>query len=309
MGSPGFAIPTLRRLVESEHEVAAVYTQPDRPAGRGRKPAPPPVKTLAQAHGLDVRQPASISKPPVVDELRAFAADAGVIAAFGQILKQPVLDAFTLGALNVHASLLPRWRGAAPVAAAILAGDTESGATIMQVRLELDAGPMLGAIRIPIDEADTTGTLSEKIAHAGADLLLELLPRWAEGSLVPVEQDASQATYAPRITKSDALIHWQRDTAEQISRQVRAYNPWPVAHTYVDGKLLRILVAAPLEPTSDAPPGTVIALDGGAGFAVATRDGALGVVTVQPAGGRSMPATAFVRGHPRIIGKRFAESP
>ncbi len=188
------------------------------------------MKTLALAHGLDVRQPKSISKPEVVDELRRLAPDAGVIAAYGQILRQPVLDVPRLGILNVHASLLPRWRGAAPIPAAILAGDAETGATIMLVRLALDAGPMLGAARVPILPSDTTATLTPKIAEAGADLLVELLPKWERGEITPVEQDESLTTYAPQLEKADALIDWQRDTAEQVRRKVRAYNPWPIAY-------------------------------------------------------------------------------
>ena len=243
MGSPEFALPALRRLIESEHEVVAVYTQPDRPTGRGRKLKPPPVKALALEHGLLVLQPKSVSKPDSVEQMRALAPDLGVIAAYGQILKQPVLDVPRLGILNVHASLLPRWRGAAPIPAAILAGDAETGATIMRVVLALDAGPMLDAARVPIDADDTTGTLTPKVAQAGADLLVDVLPRFERGEIIPVQQDDALATYAPQIEKTDALIRWDRDDAATIARQVRAYNPWPMAYGYLDGQPLRIVEA------------------------------------------------------------------
>jgi methionyl-tRNA formyltransferase len=304
MGSPEFALPALKRLIESEHEIVAVYTQPDRPSGRGRKLAAPPVKTLALAHGLDVRQPKSISKPDVVDEFRRLAPDAGVIAAYGQILRQPVLDVPRLGILNVHASLLPRWRGAAPIPAAILAGDAETGATVMLVRLALDAGPMLGAARVPILPSDTTATLTPKIAEAGADLLVDLLSKWERGEITPVEQDESLATYAPQLEKADALIDWEHDTAEQVRRKIRAYNPWPIAYSLLDGRPLRILECSPLDARSDQPPGTIFALDGG--FAIAASDGGTLVpVVVQGPGGKPMPAPAYIRGHGDIIGKRL----
>jgi methionyl-tRNA formyltransferase len=304
LGSPEFALPALERLLESGHEIVAVYTQPDRPSGRGRKLAAPPVKTLALAHGLDVRQPKSISKSEVVAELRRLAPDAGVIAAYGQILRQPVLDVPRLGILNVHASLLPRWRGAAPIPAAILAGDAETGATIMLVRLALDAGPMLGAACVPILPSDTTATLTPKIAAAGADLLVDLLRKWERGEITPVEQDESLATYAPQIEKADALIDWERDTREQVRRKVRAYNPWPIGYSLLDGRLLRILECSPRDARSDQPPGTIFALDGG--FGIAASDGGTVVpVTVQGPGGKAMPAAAYIRGHADIVGKRL----
>ncbi|MDE3096011.1 MAG: methionyl-tRNA formyltransferase [Chloroflexota bacterium] len=318
MGSPEFALPALRRLIESEHEVAAVYTQPDRPVGRGRRPAPPPVKLLALDHGIEVRQPASIGRPEPVEELRRLAPDIGVIAAYGQILKQPVLDVPPLGVLNVHASLLPRWRGAAPIPAAILAGDAETGATIMRVRLALDAGPVLASVHVPIAPSDTTGTLTPKVAEAGAELLMRVLPAYVAGAISPVEQDEALATYAPQIRKTDALIDWERDDAQTVWRKVRAYNPWPGAYTYAGGEPLRILACLLVErggaaaPRPDAPlrtgrmAGSVFALHGtDAGFGVVAREGAVAVTSVQAPGGRVMPAAAYLRGHPRLVGTRL----
>ena len=310
MGSPEFALPALRRLIESEHEVAAVYTQPDRPVGRGRRPAPPPVKVLALQHGLDVRQPASISRPESVAGLRRLAPDIGIIAAYGQILKQPVLDVPPLGVLNVHASLLPRWRGAAPIPAAILAGDAETGATIMRVRLALDAGPLLARVPVPIDPSDTTGTLTPKIAEAGAELLMRVLPAYAAGEITPVEQDEALATYAPQIKKADALLDWERDDAQTVWRKVRAYNPWPGAYSYAGGEPLRILACVPIERAAAdggaLAPGSVFALQGSdAGFGVLARDGAVAVTSVQAPGRRVMPAAAYLNGHRELIGTRL----
>lgn len=314
MGSPDFALPALHRLIEGEHEIVAVFTQPDRPTGRGRKLAPPPVKALAIEHGLPVHQPKSISKPDVVEQIRALRPDLGVIAAYGQILKQRVLDVPPLGVLNVHASLLPRWRGAAPVTAAILAGDAETGATIMRVKLALDAGPMLASARVPVLPDDTTGTLTPKVAETGAALLMDVLPRWQKGAIAPVEQDDALSTYAPRIEKRDGVINWDRDDAGTIARQVRAYNPWPSAHSYLDGRPLRIIEAIALADNSpERPPGTIVeteadlrALDlSDVAFAVIAASGALGVMRVQPPGGKTMSAAAYLNGHRNIIGKQL----
>lgn len=308
MGSPEFALPALRRLIESEHEVIAVYTQPDRPAGRGRKPAPPPVKELARAHGIPVHQPTSISRRQSIEELRALAPDLGVIAAYGQILKQPVLDVPRLGVLNVHASLLPRWRGAAPIPAAILAGDAVTGATIMRVELALDAGPMLARVETAIAPDDTTATLTPRIAEAGAALLMELLPPWEAGAIAAEPQDEALATYAPQIERADALIRWSRDGAAHIARQVRAYNPWPMAYTHVESQPLRIIEALALE--GKAAPGEIVRVDAasGAGFGVGTTSGVLGIVRLQPPGGRVMRAADYLNGHRAILG-RFLQDP
>ena len=309
MGSPAFALPALRRLIESEHEVAAAVTQPDEPAGRGRKLRPPPVKELALAHGLPVLQPERVNRPQALDALRALAPDAIVIAAYGQILKQPLLDIPKRGALNVHASLLPRHRGASPVAAAILAGDEETGVTIMEVMLALDAGPMLSRRALPVAPEDTTGTLSAKLAELGADLLIETLPRWERGEIEPEPQDDSRATYAPPLRRDDAVIDWSL-RAVDVWRGVRAYNPWPVATTPIAGEALRILDAWPLEEDPDVAPGTLLSMpDGavapeGAGFAVRCGRGLLAVVRAQRAGRRVLSGVDLLRGWRDLIGKR-----
>jgi len=300
MGSPEFALPSLQRLLDGGHDVVGVFTQPDKPAGRGRKLTPPPVKTLAQEHGLPVFQPRSISRPDQVAQLQDLQPDIGVIAAFGQILRQPVLDVPRYGVVNVHASLLPRWRGAAPIPAAILAGDEVAGATIMQVVLELDAGPMLGATEVPVAADDTTASLTPRIATAGAELLLDVLARIGAGTIEPRAQDGRLVTYAPQIKKADALIDWSRHDAETVARMVRAYNPWPIAHTHLAGEPLRILEARPLGTRSMEPPGTVVVSD--IGFAVATLTNDLAIGRVQPAGRTAMSARDFARGRRDLRG-------
>lgn len=310
MGSPEFALPSLRRLVEAGHEIAGVYTQPDRPVGRGRRLASPPVKALAIERALPVFQPESISSRDAVDQLRRLAPDVGVIAAYGQILRQPVLDVPRLGILNVHASLLPRWRGAAPVPAAILAGDARTGATIMRVVRALDAGPMLDRVEVAILPDDTAGTLLERVAESGAALLVDVLPKWAAGQIQPQPQDESLATYAPQITKTDALIDWETDSAELVCRKVRAFNPWPVAYSHLDGRPLRILECMAIQRSAAAEPGTIRALaDGPAAFAVATAAGEVAIVRVQASGRNAMSAADYLRGHPQIIGKRLSKTP
>lgn len=308
MGSPQFAVPTLRRLVESEYEVVAVYTQPDRPAGRGRTLQPPPAKKVALDYGIPVYQPERLRSPEATAELVQLAPDLIVIAAFGQILKRPVLELPKHGVLNVHASLLPRHRGAAPVAAAILAGDEETGVTIMLTELALDAGPILAQRAIPISPQDTTGSLMTRLADEGAYLLMETLPRWLSGSIEPQPQDDSQATYAPSIRKEEALIDWSLPAVD-IWRRVRAYNPWPVAFTLLDGQPLRILEATPLANEGPEPPGTVLPLPSEQatldGFAVRCGWATLVATYVQRAGGRAMNGTDFLRGQRGLIGRRL----
>ncbi len=316
MGSPEFALPTLRRLIESDHEVAGVVTQPDRPAGRGRGLRPPPAKELAQAHGLPVLQPERVNAPAALDELRALAPEAIVIAAYGQILKQPLLDLPARGILNVHASLLPKYRGATPAAAAILAGEETAGVTILEVRLALDAGPIVAQRPLPIEPHDTTGTLNEKLAELGADLLIEVLPAWERGDIEPQPQDDAEASYAPMLQREDAHIDWSLP-AVNVWRQVRAMQPWPVATTNVDGEPLRILEAWPLEETAamvgepDTPPATVLALPpdaeapAGAGFAVRCGQGLLAVVRAQRAGRRALSGQELLRGFRGLLGKRL----
>jgi methionyl-tRNA formyltransferase len=315
-GSPDFAVATLRALLAANREVVAVVTQPDRPAGRGHGLLPPPVKIVAQAHALPVLQPARVSDPEPVEELRGLQPDVFIVAAYGQILRQRVLDLPTRGALNVHASLLPRHRGASPIAAAILAGDVQTGVTIMEMVRALDAGPMVARVEIPIAPFDTTGTLEPRLAVAGAHLLSETLDGWYEGKKTAVPQDESLVTYAPQLRREDAILDWSRP-AEDLWRRVRAFNPWPVAHTTLRGAELRILDAWPLAGDSGAEPGTVLgpeALPSEAGpqhgetFSVQTGSGRLAVRRLQLAGRKPMNGSEFLRGQRNLIGAKLGVS-
>jgi methionyl-tRNA formyltransferase len=312
LGTSEFALPALRRLVESEYEIAGVYTQPDRPAGRGRHDRPSPVKEMALQYGLPVFQPPRISAPESVAELAALKPKVMVAAAYGQILRQPALDVAPLGVLNIHPSLLPRYRGASPVAAAILNGDSETGVSIMLMVLALDEGPVVSQRRVAIDPSDTTGTLTRRLAEEGADLLLETLPGYVDGALRPQPQDDSLASYVSMVQKEDGLIDWALP-ATQIWRRVRAYNPWPGAFAHLDSAVLHIWEAWPLTGDGTAPPGTIVALPSAiegpardAGFAVHTGDGLLAVLRVQKEGRRALPASDFLRGERGLAGRRLA---
>ncbi len=314
LGTPAFAVPSLRRLADEGYEIAAVYTQPDRPAGRGRHLTPPPVKTAALAMGLPVRQPESLRDPLALAELTSLHPEVGIGVGYGQILRQEVLDIPPKGVLNVHPSLLPRHRGASPIPAAILAGDRETGATVMLMDPGIDSGPILAQRSLPIENQDTGGTLAEKLALLAASLLAETLPGWLRDEIEPQPQDHSLATKTPLLKKEHGAIDWSLP-AMRIWRQVRAYDPWPGAYTTLDGQLLHVWEAWPL-PGEGAPPGTTVALreeqqdelraqaDQG-GFGVQTGDGLLAVLSVQRQGRRRLPATEFLRGARDFIGRRL----
>ncbi len=304
MGTPEFAVPALRRLLEA-YQVVGVVTQPDRPAGRGRKLQPPPVKELALTQGLPVLQPRSLRKDPAA--LQAIAdlrPDLIVVAAYGLILPQSVLDIPPHGCLNIHASLLPKYRGPAPIPAAILAGDKETGVTIMRMDAGMDTGPILAQRRTPIHPDDTTASLSARLAELGAELLSEVLPRWLKGEITPQPQDDAQATYCGLIRKEDGEIDWTQP-AEAIARQVRAYDPWPGAFTFWRGQRLKVLRARPADLPADSPAGTVILADKLP--AVVTGQGALLLDEIQLAGKRAMPADTFIRGYRDFVGSRLGK--
>ncbi len=301
MGTPGFAVPVLEGLLAEDYSVLAVYTQPDRPAGRGRRPAQSAVKQAALARGLPVLQPARLRGEAVVAGLAEFRPDVIVVAAYGQLLPRAVLGLPRLGCVNVHASLLPRYRGAAPVPAAILAGDRFTGVTIMQMEVGMDTGPVLSRAQIPILARDTTGTLTEKLASIGARLLLDVLPRLERGELTPEPQDGARATYCRPLDKQDGEIDWQQPAVE-IWRRVRAFQPWPGAFTTWAGKRLKVVAAVPL-PGAGGQPGRVVAVpQGQAALGVETGEGVLGLVTVQLEGRRAMSADEFLRGQRHCIG-------
>ncbi|HYN79795.1 MAG TPA: methionyl-tRNA formyltransferase [Lamprocystis sp. (in: g-proteobacteria)] len=292
-GTPEFAVPCLTALVDAGHEVAAVYTQPDRPAGRGRKLQASPVKQLALAHGIAVQQPESLKRDPAaLATLRALGADLLVVVAYGLLLPAGVLEAPRLGCINVHASLLPRWRGAAPIQRALLAGDQDSGVCIMGMEAGLDTGPVYHRIGITLDAQETGGSLHDKLAILGARALREALPGIADGRLTPQPQDARLATYAHKIIKEESEIDWNQ-SAVAIERLVRAFNPWPVAQTRHHGEPLRVWSAQSLGAATTAAPGTVVGADR-TGIAVATGDGVIRITRLQPPGKRPMGAADFL---------------
>jgi methionyl-tRNA formyltransferase len=304
LGTPEYGVPVLEALA-AEHQVVAVVTQPDRAAGRGRRLVPPPVKVAAGALGIEVLQPRGMRREnETVVRLRDLGADVFVLAAFGQILRRHVLEIPPHGVLGVHASLLPRWRGAAPVAAAILAGDQETGVTLMRTDEGMDTGDIIAQRALPIAPDDTTGTLTDRLAHLGAGLVIDTLSAWIAGEISPRPQDEALATFAPQLEKGQGRIDWAQP-AETIARQVRAYNPWPVAHTTWQGRLLRILAAKPIAGPEDAPdpgaaPGTVVEMPGG--VAVVCGRGLLALWEVQAEGKRAMDAGAFARGQRGLVG-------
>ena len=300
MGTPEFAVPSLERLIQAEDiHVVGVVTRPDKPKGRSRAPVPSPVKQVALRHGIEVFQPRTLRKPESQEPIRAWRPDLIVVAAFGLILPRDVLDIPPHGCLNVHASLLPRWRGAAPIPAAIIAGDEETGVTIMLMDEGVDTGPILAQRREPIYPEDTTETLGRRLAHLGATLLVETIPRWVGGELVPVPQDEARATYAPMLKKSDGWIRWE-EPAHLIERKVRAYWPWPTAMTRWQGRVLKILRAKAHPQEVPGLPGTVIPWEKGA--AVITGEGVLELLQVQLAGKRPLEIATFLRGARGFVG-------
>lgn len=302
-GTPQFAVPALRALVEAGFTVPLVLTQPDRPAGRGRQVAAGPVKALALELGLPVRQPERIPPSPPDDSSWGSRPDVLVVAAYGLLLPQWLLDWPRVAAINIHASLLPRWRGASPIQYAILAGDAQTGISIMDMVAELDAGPVYAQDRLPIAATDTTERLHDQLAALGAQLLLSTLPGILDGSLEAVAQDSAEVTYAPKIGKAQAKLDWRRE-AEVLARQVRAFNPWPVAQAELDdGRTLRIWRAEPLDASSTAAPGTVLSA-GPEGIDVATGKGLLRIEALQPPGSRPMDASAYLNAH-SLSGHRF----
>lgn len=298
-GTPAFSVPTLRAIAAAGHRIVLVLTQPDRPAGRGLAPRPSPIKELALAAGYPIEQPVSLKTAEARASLTRLAPDVLVVVAYGLILPQAVLDIPRLGALNVHASLLPRWRGAAPIHRALLAGDSETGVAIMQMDAGLDTGAVLLEARTPIRREDTTGTLHDRLAEMGARLLVEALDAIAAGRALARPQPAEGVTYAAKIAKSEAEIDWHAD-ALAIERQVRAFNPTPGAATIVHGVPTKIWLASAIEHAS-ATPATVLAADAD-GIVVACGSGALRIDELQRAGAKRLRAAEFLRGSALHVG-------
>ena len=298
-GTPDFAASALTALVHSEHEVVAVYTQPDRPAGRGRKLHASPVKDTALKHDIPVLQPETLKDAEAQKELSAFNADVMVVAAYGLILPQAVLDIPRLGCLNIHASLLPRWRGAAPIQRAIAAGDKESGITIMQMNAGLDTGDILQLTPCPITDKDSGGDLHDRLAEIGANAILETLAILDSDKLIATAQDDTRATYAHKLNKKEAIINWQ-NSAIEIERLIRAFNPWPVAFSYINDKTLRIWQAEALPENSNLEAGTVIHCDK-KGIDISCGEGTLRILKLQPSGSKSMDVASFMNGHAKQL--------
>jgi len=296
-GTPQFAAASLTALTTTAHELCAVYTQPDRPAGRGRHLGLSPVKQVALAHGLQVMQPPGLRTEAAVADLRAFHPDLILVVAYGVILPEAVLAVPRLGCFNVHASLLPYWRGAAPVERAILAGDRDTGVTLMRVEPALDSGPIVAWRRCSIRDEDTAGDLHDRLAQLGAKLLVDSLPAIAAGTLVPVAQDHAAATYAPKIGKREALLDW-REPGSLLARKVRAFNPRPGATAYLNGQAVKVW-SARLLPGAGTKPGSVLSVSP-AGIDVATGDGVLRLLTVQAPGRRAVAAADYLNSHPDL---------
>ena len=297
MGTPDFAVPSLLQLLEKGYNVVGVVTQPDRPKGRKRVLTPPPVKVAALEAGIPVMQPERIRHPEAVAELASWQPDLIVTAAFGQILPKAVLDMPRLGCINVHASLLPRYRGGAPIHRAIMNGETKTGVTIMYMAEGLDTGDIISKVEVPITDNDNVGTMFEKLAHAGANLLMETLPDLMAGRAPRIPQNDAEATYAPNITREEEWIDWNR-SATELFNQVRGLNPWPVAYTLWQGETMKIWESAVLPgvtPQEGVEPGTVLRT-GAQGIDVACGSGVLRLTVVQPSGKKAMPAGEFVRG-------------
>lgn len=295
-------MPALEALLGSQHYVCAVYTQPDRPAGRGQHVAMSAVKQCALKHGVAVEQPATLRDAAAVEKLAQWRADVMIVVAYGLILPAGVLAIPPLGCINIHASLLPRWRGAAPIQRAILAGDAESGVAIMRMEAGLDTGPVLLERRTALTARETAGSLHDRLATSGADALLEALVGVVDGSIEPLAQSAEGVTYAAKINKQEALIGWA-NSAHAIDRQIRAFNPWPIAETRWQGQQLRIWEASPEDAASDAPPGSVIAASA-AGIRVSAGAGVLNISRVQLAGRKAVSAAEFINAH-RMDGARL----
>jgi methionyl-tRNA formyltransferase len=307
-GTPAFAVPSLDALLASPHQVVAVVTQPDRPRGRGQKTTDAPVKARARDAGLEVLQPDRLKDEPFMSALRALNADLGVVAAYGKILTDPVLAAPRLGMINVHASLLPKYRGAAPVHRAIISGERETGVTIMRVVKALDAGPMMATVTRPIGADETSVVVERDLARLGAGLLADVVEQLAGGRASETPQDDRDATYAPRLMKRDGAIEWSAP-ARDVHNRIRGLHPWPHAFTFHHGNRL-ILHRSTIDAVDrrSAEPGTILESMGDH-LIVAAGDGPLAIVEIQPEGRRVLPVREFLAGHRIAAGDRFAAAP
>ncbi len=301
MGTPEFAVPSLRALVEGPYRITVV-TQPDRPAGRGGKLTPPPVKVVAEEFGLDVLQPDSLRDPAFRERFAALQPKVTVLVAYGEYVAPSLLDLPERGSVNLHPSLLPRWRGSTPIQSAILAGDNVTGVSIIRMDKGLDTGPIIAQRSVPIEPEGTHPELSWRLARIGAELLAETLPLWLRGEVEARPQDDSQATMTRTLSKEDGLLDWNMP-AEQLARRVRALQPWPGTYTYWEDRLLKVLQARPARQNMQGKPGTVSILPGNEkNIVVQTGKDSLQLLRVQPAGKAAMEARALLAGYPEIAG-------
>lgn len=307
MGTPDFALPTLKKLAASAHQILSVVTQPDRPKGRGREVSASPVKRFALASGFPVLQPEKANTPEFVATLKEMAPDVAIVVAFGQILSQDLLDVPRFFCINLHASLLPKYRGAAPIHRAIIDGESETGVTTMKMDAGMDTGDILLTRSVPISDTDTSQTLHDVLSEEGASLVLETLRLLEAGSLTPLPQDSTLATYAPKLKKEDGLIPWDQ-TACAIRNQVRGLDPWPGAYTFFAGKRLRVCRAETAPGVPNDKPGTVARVTDHA-IEVGTGDGRLLVTELQPEGKKRMLTKSFLAGHRIESGAGFDRNP
>jgi methionyl-tRNA formyltransferase len=303
MGTPAFAKPALQALIDSRHKVIACYTQPPRPAGRGYEVQKSPVQQLAESHRIPVFHPVNFKSEEALNEFKELKADVAIVAAYGLILPQALLDMPKHGCINIHGSILPRWRGAAPIQRAILAGDKESGITIMQMEAGLDTGPMLLKKNLPITANITAQNLHDQLSVLGSEMILETLDMLCDGTLNPVVQPTEGVTYADKIKKEEAIIDWQQ-SAEMIERQIRAFNPWPGAYFMLDGKHIKAWQASVVKGTNAANPGTVLNDD----FVVACGQEALKIEVLQLPGKKPMALKDFKNGHQVPVGKAITHA-
>ncbi len=303
MGTPEFAVPTLQALIDHGENVVAVVTQPDRPKGRGRKLTPPPVKILAEKAGIPVLQPTKVRTQDFQDLLRSFSPDIFLVTAYGRILTEDVLNVPPLGCINVHGSLLPKYRGAAPIQWAILKGEQEAGITIMQMDEGMDTGDMLLTDKTNITDIDTSATLANKLSKLGGNLLIKALDKLKNNNLPPIKQDDSQATLAPLLKKEDGIIDWHK-SASEISCQIRGLDPWPLATSSLSGKRVRLFSPEVISETSNKTPGTVIQANKN-GLLISTGKNMILIKDIQKDGSKRMTVESFLLGHQIDVGEKL----
>jgi methionyl-tRNA formyltransferase len=302
-GTPEFSATTLKALLDTEHDICAVYTQPDRPSGRGRKLTASPVKQLALEHNIPVEQPINFKDLETKQALADYQADLMIVVAYGLLLPQVVLDTPKLGCINIHASLLPKWRGAAPIQRAILAGDEETGVCIMQMEAGLDTGPVIASTSCPIKQDDTSQRLHDRLADLGSQTLIHILPNLVDLQKTAIAQDDAGSSYAEKIQKQEAQINWQQ-SASQIAKQIHAFNPWPIAQTTWQEKVFRIWSADTLKTTHNNTAGEILNVNR-EGIDIATGDGILRITQVQVPGKRAMHVTDFINANTISVGEHL----